>query len=236
LVVLVHLPRIVGTAWDSGSHLAAGAVDGLTGGQWLAGVSALLQVAVLAVPVLGILLVLAGAGRRSGVWVWTHTEGRPVVRAMAGVAAGAGLAALLFAWIPPANYQPIRPGERGTVLEATGALRRLPSGTAALPARWPQKPPGSPVGTPPEGAPSEGSTSSTSTTSAPAGGATSTTAAGHPPTTATTSSGARATSSTTAGESPTTVTTAGTATTTTSGAAGTTSTRPTTTTTTSAAP
>ncbi|MCA1845142.1 MAG: hypothetical protein LC792_18505, partial [Actinobacteria bacterium] len=237
LMVLVHLPRIVGTAWDSGSKLAAGAVDHLTGGQWLAGVSALLQVVVLAVPVLGILLVLAGAGRRGGGWVWRSTEGRPVLRAGAGVMAGAGVAALLFAWIPPANYQPIRPGERGTLLEATAALRRLPSGTAPLPAQWPPEPPGAPAGTSPEGGPAAGSTTSTSTSPATAGGATSTTAAVHSPTTATTSSGARATSSTTAGGNPsTTVSTAGgTTTTTTSGSAATTSTQSTTTTT-SAAP
>jgi putative peptide zinc metalloprotease protein len=199
IVVLVHLPRIIGTAWDSGAALMARAGDGLGGGQWLAGMTAALQVVVLAIPVLGILLVLAGAGRRGGLWIWTATEGRPGARALAVAATGAGVAALLFAWVPRDNYEPIRPGERGTLPEATGALRRLPAGTAPLPDRWP--PPGSPAAGPPEGLPGDGSTTTTSTTPTTTEATTSTT---RPSTVATTPAGGPATSSTIGGTAATT--------------------------------
>lgn len=42
------------------------------------------------------------------------------------VAAGA-LTMLLFAWVPHRNYQPIRPGEKGTVTEGVHAVRKLAS-------------------------------------------------------------------------------------------------------------
>src|SRR5581483_6821439 len=50
LVVLIHLPRIIGTAWDSGGQLldAAGAAFG--DGQIVSGITAVLQLVVLAIP------------------------------------------------------------------------------------------------------------------------------------------------------------------------------------------
>ena len=132
LMVLIHLPRILGTAWTSGTHEYHAATVAFSSSHTLEGVSAGLQLVVLAIPILGILLMLAKAGSGSGKWMWTHTEGRPVLRTFAGVGAVAGLVLLAMAWIPSHNYKPIQPGERGTVSEATRAMRRLPSGSAPL--------------------------------------------------------------------------------------------------------
>ena len=230
LVVLVHLPRIVGTAWDSGSRLMADATGGVGQGQWLAALTAVVQVLVLAIPVVGIGLVLAGAVRRSGVWVWTATEGHPALRALAMTAAGAGAAALLLAWIPSDNYQPIRPGERGTLLEGTTALRRLPAGTAPLPSRWP--PPSSPAAQPADGAAPDGST--TTTTVAPAGSGSSTTTGPASTTTAPAATGRGGATTTTRSDATSTTTARPATTTTTAGSDTTTSTGPATTTTTTA--
>jgi len=222
LVVLVHLPRIAGTAWDSAAKLAASAGHGAGRGDWLAAGTAVLEIVVLAIPVVGIGLMLAGAGRRGTVWVWRGTEGRPLLRGVAGLAAGAGAAALLFAWVPPHNYQPIRPGERGTLLQATSDMRRLPAGTAPLPARWPPAPATSPAPPAPDGGPAATTTTGAGGGAAGAASSTTTTAPGRPAATpVTTTSASRSTTTTapavttTASAPPTTTSTGPTATTTT---------------------
>jgi len=101
-------------------------------GQSVQGITAVLQMIVLAIPVAGILLMLfklLGSGLRSG---WRRTEGRPVLRTLFSLLALTAIALLLYSWMPGDNYTPIRPGERGTLSEATGAVRRLPHGDAPL--------------------------------------------------------------------------------------------------------
>ena len=131
-IVLLHLPRIVGTAWDSGQGQMHAARAAFEAGQSVQGITAVLQMIVLAIPVAGILLMLfklLGSGLRSG---WRRTEGRPVLRTLFSLLALTAIALLLYSWMPGDNYTPIRPGERGTLSEATGAVRRLPHGDAPL--------------------------------------------------------------------------------------------------------
>jgi putative peptide zinc metalloprotease protein len=128
----MHLPRIIGTAWDSGRAQMDSATAAFGDGDVLQGISGVLQLIVLVIPVAGIVLMLckmASAVVRGG---WQRTQGRPVRRACftAGVALVIGL--LMFAWVPRDNYEPIRPGERGTVGEGVAAVRRLPKGDAPL--------------------------------------------------------------------------------------------------------
>jgi putative peptide zinc metalloprotease protein len=132
LVVLIHLPRIVGTAWDSAGDLLHAAGDAFGSGQLVSGVSDLLQVVVLVIPIAGILMMVFKLASGGGRWGWTHTDGRPVLRALF-VTGTAGLLALLaMAWLPSSNYTPIKPGERGTMGEGVAAVRRLPSGNGPL--------------------------------------------------------------------------------------------------------
>ena len=131
-VVLLHLPRIVGTAWDSGQEQMDAARTAFSGGDSLAGVTAALQLVVLAIPVVGIILMLAkliSGGMRSG---WSRTEDRPALRAVFVLVSAVAAGLLLFTWLPGDNYTPIRPGERGTISEATASVRRLPNGDAPL--------------------------------------------------------------------------------------------------------
>jgi hypothetical protein len=204
----------VATAWDSGSRLASAAGDAISGGRWFPAAAAVLQIVVLAVPIAGIVLMLASAGRRGTAWVWTRTDGRPALRLMAGLAGAAGLTALLFAWIPPHNYQPIRPGERGTLPEANSAMRRLPAGSAPLPDHWP--PAVAPATGPGGGGAPDASTTTTVTTaggvSPEPGGSTTTSGTA-------TASTAPATTATTAATTTTTTTAAGLATTSSTGPA-----------------
>jgi len=112
LVVLIHLPRIIATAWASGAHLWHGAQHAITKGDPVGVVSSLLQIVVLAIPVVGIVLMLWRVASGGGRWMWRTTAGRPVARALGLVLSAAALAALAMAWIPRHNYRPIQPHER----------------------------------------------------------------------------------------------------------------------------
>jgi putative peptide zinc metalloprotease protein len=126
LIVLLHLPRIIGTGWDSGVKQYHSVGDAFSSGNPLGGATAILQLIVLTIPIVGILLVLAKTGKQGGRWLWTGTEGRPVLRTL-GLAGATGAAVLLaMAWVPKENYRPIRPSERGTLTEGVAAVRHLP--------------------------------------------------------------------------------------------------------------
>ena len=117
VLLLVHLPRFVGTGVDSmrkqsaafGDALADGNVVGLAGG--------VLQMAVLVLPFVGIAytlaMIAARVGRRS--WAWSADSAAKRVLVLLG---GTAFAALLaWAWLPGEQYRPIQPGERGTFTE-----------------------------------------------------------------------------------------------------------------------
>jgi putative peptide zinc metalloprotease protein len=132
LMILIHLPRILATAWDSGRKLASAVPAGFRSGDLLKGVSSALQLVLLALPMAGIVLMVVRVAQRAVAWMWARTEGKPVQRG-ASMLALAGVAALLgLAWIPKDNYQPIHRGERGTLGEGISAVRRLPTGHAPL--------------------------------------------------------------------------------------------------------
>ena len=132
LVVLIHLPRIVGTGWASATTLWHSGTRAFGSGDLLGGITSLLQIVVLSIPLIGIGLMLAKTGTGTVRSVGRHTEGRPVLRGLAIVAGAAALGALAMAWIPKDNYREIRRGERGTVAEGVRAVRELPRGDAPL--------------------------------------------------------------------------------------------------------
>lgn len=131
-VVLIHLPRIIGTGWASGTHLAHEAGRAISRGDFLAGITDVIQIVVLIIPIAGIVLMVVSSGRRAAAGLWTKTEGRPVLRAIGVAAGGAGVVLLAMAWIPRHNYRAIQPGERGTLAETAAAVRYLPAGDAPL--------------------------------------------------------------------------------------------------------
>ncbi|MEY2451020.1 MAG: putative peptide zinc metalloprotease protein [Acidimicrobiaceae bacterium] len=198
-IVLMHLPRIIGTAWDSGRAQMDVATAAFGDGDVLQGVSAVLQLLVLVIPVAGIVLMLCKVGAgvvRSG---WTRTDGKPVRRTLFSATVATAIGLLLFAWLPSDNYAPIRPGERGTVGEGVAAVRQLPRGDGPLyseqqaqlndPASTPSESPAGDTTTPtvPVTSPATATTvdtgaGSTTTTEAPTTTEASTTTA--PPTTA----------------------------------------------------
>ena len=134
--IVVNVPRIFATAYDSflvhydKAHEAFGA--GQTGKGALAGV----QMATLALPVLGMVVSSSRAGGRAFLGGWRWSEGAPMRRL--GVVSGTAmvLAVLGFLWFPNGEYRPIQPGERGTVQGAAAQFGGIGTGRPALtPAR-----------------------------------------------------------------------------------------------------
>jgi putative peptide zinc metalloprotease protein len=156
LIVLIHLPRILGTSWDSADRLAHATGRAFRHGDPLSGVSDAFQILVLAIPTAGIVLSVERLFRKGSAWMWRATRRHPVRRVLALAAMGALVAALLLAWIPGRNYQPIQPGERGTegqgfaALFNVGGVGPLYSERAAAHHRQPPTGNGSPS-TPPGG-------------------------------------------------------------------------------------
>ncbi|HEX4733833.1 MAG TPA: hypothetical protein VH247_05420 [Thermoleophilaceae bacterium] len=135
LTAIFLFPKIVASAWHSGSTIAD-AIPGQVGdGQVLDLAASLLRLVALLLPVFGTIMMgqsmLRMGGRKAAAW----SEGRPGRRAALGLF-GAGLACLLmWAWWPSGQYQPIRASDNGTLL-GLGNLMTQPQ-AAVRPAMQP---------------------------------------------------------------------------------------------------
>jgi len=208
LIVLVHLPRILGTAWDSGTKQAHAISTAFGKGDVLGGVTGVIEIVVLALPVVGIVLMLVRVFQRVVRWTWERTDGRPVLRG-AAVLAGAGCAVLLaMAWMPAHNYDPIGPGERGTLGEGVAAVRELPTGRGPLVSERRAGAVTSPSTTTTTARASTTSTSTVQTTVTSGSRASTTSTSSRPATTTSTTTTSTSTSTSTTAPSTTTTTAA----------------------------
>jgi putative peptide zinc metalloprotease protein len=126
VTVLIHLPRLLATAGSSADKLWHDTGKAFGAGKIFNGVSDVMQLVVLAIPILGIVLMVWRVAKGATVWAWTHTRGRPVRRGLSAVVGAVVVALLALAWIPRHNYRQIQPHERGTVGEGIVAIRYLP--------------------------------------------------------------------------------------------------------------
>jgi putative peptide zinc metalloprotease protein len=136
VMMVVAFPRVAATAWASLGEQAHGLSQAWSrGDQPTVGVR-LLSMLAIALPVLATVYLVTRVVRRLFTAVRRKTEGRPVRRALAAGTALALLAGLAWAWWPGDDtYRPIRPSERGTVLDAVPAsvASRLPLVSRAAP-------------------------------------------------------------------------------------------------------
>ena len=126
LMLIVHAPRIFGTAWVSISGLGSSAGSSFGHGDVLTALMDGLQILLLGTPIIGLVASFGLSGKQLGAYVWANTEGRPLRRTLALCIGTMATALLLLSWIPPpANYKPIQPSERGTL--PAGALDTVPA-------------------------------------------------------------------------------------------------------------
>ncbi len=126
LLVVLALPRVLGTAWvavrEQGALLAAASGEG----DVLGVIARALAIGVLVLPLLGLAYVLVRLVRGIAAGTWRRTAGRPVRRGLAALLAAALVAGLGWSWWPDGDrYRPVRAWEGGTLLDV------LPASSAA---------------------------------------------------------------------------------------------------------
>ncbi|HEV7146055.1 MAG TPA: hypothetical protein VGN48_03555 [Pedococcus sp.] len=133
VMMVLALPRVLGTAWASLVRQSNALGMDWAGGDAVGVTVRVLAIVAVALPILGSLLVLTRLVRSVTATTWRRTRGRPVRRAVAGVTALAIVAGLAYAWWPDQNrYRPIQPFERGTVTQALDSASFIVGRSPAL--------------------------------------------------------------------------------------------------------
>jgi putative peptide zinc metalloprotease protein len=131
-IILLHLPRIFATAWDSLGKQSDAVTKALGKGNVLVAGVGILQSLILILPLLGIVLSFGRLGRRLGTKGWKATEGSPVARFALCAVTVAAVGGLAYTWLPNGDYTPIGPHERGTLTEGVAAVAHVATGKPSL--------------------------------------------------------------------------------------------------------
>lgn len=125
-LMVLALPRIVGTAWASVLDQQERLAGAMPEGNWLGVIGHVAAIAVLLLPLLAIAAMLVLFVRGIGTRIIRGTRGRPVRRTAAIALAAVVAGAVAFAWWPDAHrYRPVQAYERGTLVDAVGAVTAL---------------------------------------------------------------------------------------------------------------
>ncbi|MCU1431381.1 MAG: hypothetical protein JWP95_486 [Actinotalea sp.] len=144
VVMVLALPRILGTAWAGLVRQWSMLTEQMADGDLLGVAVRVLSLVAIALPVLGIAYILVRLVRQAGAAVRRRTAGSRGRQGVALVAALALLGGVASAWWPDADrYRPVEAYERGTLadLAPAGTLSsgRLEEGRPAqTTAVWPQ--------------------------------------------------------------------------------------------------
>ena len=131
--LILLMPRLVATAWESGRQLAGGVPEAAGDGRVADVAIAVLRLVALTLPVLGVIAMtqmgLRSVVRKARAW----SADRPGRRAALTLASVGVLLLLAWAWWPSGQYRPVRADDRGTLI---GAREILTSPASAVrPAR-----------------------------------------------------------------------------------------------------
>ncbi|MEO5778993.1 hypothetical protein [Arthrobacter sp. PAMC25284] len=123
VMMVLSLPRLLGTAWSGTQKQYAQFNGSLANGDVLDAAVRVLAIIAIALPVLGIFYILIRLGRQLLTALWQKTQGKAVQRGTALAAVAAVVAGLAWAWWPAAEtYRPVQSYERGTLSDATTAF------------------------------------------------------------------------------------------------------------------
>jgi putative peptide zinc metalloprotease protein len=134
--MVIGAPRIVATVQDS-FGLQVDRIEQATGvAEAIVGVIFALA---LVLPVAAMALSLSRVVKMTGRGLIRWSRGSIVRRLVAFGVAAAAIAAVAYIWWPNGDYEPIRPGERGTIGEQISAVREAPSGRPAFTPAYEQR-------------------------------------------------------------------------------------------------
>jgi putative peptide zinc metalloprotease protein len=132
VVMLIHAPRAFATGYDSFAvHLSRVGPE-FSDGRAGKGILDIVEMLVLALPLMGMLYTVGRVGRQVGAGAWSWSADHPLRRGGLAIATAAAAGLVAFVWWPHGEYRPIQPGEKGTVVSAVRSLPDVPSGRAAL--------------------------------------------------------------------------------------------------------
>jgi hypothetical protein len=120
------------TAWDSLGHQWDAIGREFGDGRWLGVASGLVAIVALVLPLAGSAYMLARMARRMAARGLKATASKPVLRALALAGGALSVAFLAWLWWPNGEYEPISPGERGTLTEGIDAAAQIRTGRPAL--------------------------------------------------------------------------------------------------------
>jgi putative peptide zinc metalloprotease protein len=123
--IVLSAPRTFATAYDS-FGLQLDRFEGADGFAEM-GVGAF-RIAALVMPLGAMSLSVTRSARMGVRGIGRWSRGSVLRRAVAGTGLAAFAGAIAFVWWPNGDYQPIRPGERGTIPDAVRAVPSIPSG------------------------------------------------------------------------------------------------------------
>ncbi len=118
LAVVLAIPRLLGTAWESLLREQAQIGRYWAAGQQLDALGSAIAMFAICLPVLGLAYMLIRVAVGAVRTLWRRTEGHALRRAGATGVVVATLAAVVLAWWPlPDRYRPVQPYERGTLFD-----------------------------------------------------------------------------------------------------------------------
>jgi putative peptide zinc metalloprotease protein len=173
-----NAPRMVATAYDSFFVHKDRVASAFGRDDAVAAIAGSIQIAALALPLAGMTYSFGRVSARIVRGAWSWSEGAPLRRGVVAMLTVAGVAGAAYVLVPNGDYEPIQPGERGTlqggwrqfshVTTGRPSLteereRELGGGTAARrDAERPTDGRDAPPGTSPTGPPESGSVPSSS--------------------------------------------------------------------------
>ena len=123
--MVMGVPRIAATVHDS-FGLQVDRIEAAT--DFSHGAVGVVSLLLLVLPVAGMTLSMTRATRMAGRGLNSWSRGSAPRRVVAFSVAATVVGAIAYTWWPNGDYQPIRPGERGTIGEAVDGLTHAPGG------------------------------------------------------------------------------------------------------------
>ncbi|MDQ6777970.1 MAG: hypothetical protein M3071_17570 [Actinomycetota bacterium] len=145
LALVINLPRLIGTGYDSAALRFHALGPDFSHGQVLHGVLDAIEMLFLILPGAGLVYTAGRIGRRTATGACTWSSGRPGRQTALALTGAAGVALAAFSWWPNGEYRPIQPGERGTLAGFVGQLKALPTARPSLTAERQQQLGGAPT-------------------------------------------------------------------------------------------